>query len=295
MKNATIKKVILLLSCVLCLMFTGLFLANGKTVSNTANADAVSFTMDGGASLRLQNVTEAKYNGMRFSANVSKATYDSWEGAKYYMIIMPKSYEAHGTIDSEDSYVWDYADVGSSEAPFILTYDNPKVEGKWRVLYNKCNPVPLDSAGNVTDNPSAVASYELRATVVGMRAQNNATKYTAICVAQKADGSRVFATRAGATKRYRSILDVSIRAMEKVYTNPESDQYKMLKAYEDNYIEWYEEKYEEAPTYSYTVKTYYGGVEKNSYTVSGKDLHSTVDITPTNYTGQNVDLVYVDD
>ena len=295
MRKNIATKWILLFACILCFMLAGLFIVNGKANVDKVNADGFSefdedisetnwddyenFIMNDGASIRLQSQTDAFYNGMRFSAKIKKFAFDYLTGASYYMVIMPKSYASLGyALNVESSYVWDNDNVASYPGLFILGHDTPAVAGKARVLYYSCTPVPIDADGNVTNEIEETVSYELRASVIDMKVQNSATKYVAQAFAVKPNGDKVFATPASENGRYRSILDVSIRARD---DGRFSDYNEILEKYESDYVEWYEKGHGGVePTYSYGVDYYLDYEYVKTVNVSGNELNSEVSNTP---------------
>ena len=293
-----------LLSCVLCLMFTGFLLVNAKP--STANADDAAFYMEDGASMRLQNTEDNKYNGVTFSAIIDAGTYEAC-GGECYMIIMTKDYATRGVdITSAASYVWEYDGAaavttapGYSSAKFLLGYDKNPVSGKVRVLHIKCSAVPLASEDPLDfADPEDAVYYQLRASVVNLNAKNLATQYIGQCYCVNGE-DKVFATQASESGRYRSPLDVSLRAKHSGNYAAYADRFA---EFETEYTKAYKKEHgeESTPTYSYKIKYYYNSFSSTPVeeTVSGQALDATISIDTSDNkasaTGQDADTIYTD-
>lgn len=209
---------------------------------------------------------EGDPKGMRFVAVLGDDDYSRLQNAGYDKIeygyfIMPAYYETKiGTINEENTfgasakYTWDGKAGG---------------QGQYKVLH-KSGIVPvLDENGDLSQG-----DYLVKGSVVDMRPQNLATKYTARMYIKATKGSAVEYKFAVAPTFNSSMIDVAIRAMD----NGETDA--SLQGYVDSYKKWYAEKNGGAkPTYSYTVNYVKGNEIVKTITVENVEINTDVNYT----------------
>lgn len=255
--NLRNKLVVILSALMMLSAIFGLLGVNNAKADGNIDTVVTSFTMEGGQSVRLAQ-KEGDPKGMRFIAHLSADSYEAlnatYDSVEYGYFIMPKYYKDKiGDISKETTFDG-------------TTYGWEGKAGTYTIIHNV-------GAAPVLDEKSG--DYLVRGSVVGMKPENLAIKYTGKMYIKATKGESVEYKFADALENSYSMIDVAIMAMD---IGVEDDS---LQAYIDDYKAWYLAQKGVEPTYSYAVNYVAGSEVVKTDVVEGNAINTNVSITAT--------------
>ncbi len=190
MKKNKIKKSLVLASCLCAFALTGGLIA-GATGSADAEVSTETFSMVEGASIRVSTDQTNPQNGIRFTAEISKAEFDSWKEGKTVeagTFVMPYSYWANGAIN-------EYNCFDPDEAKYWWEGNGTEKGDKKTIIHI---PASVTSEAKVSRTGSGEMVYQVNGSVVNIKDANLARKYIGVSYL-KVDDEYYFAETTPAT------------------------------------------------------------------------------------------------
>ncbi len=337
MKTITFKKSLVAICVLLMACVIGFFAIT--FTSKSVSAETNSFKMVSGAAVRIipDNIS-GNGNSMKFKAQLSKeqlAKYsdtEKYSSATFGMIIMPKAYydavqtKFGGAKDINDVslYAFNEEELTSKSDAMFIAYqmtdnefnalpNNTNLDGtykKVRPLSLACKPVAIATNGehffSEIDENATIDHYEIWGSLGNIKDKNLVAKYVAQAYVQLVDAtteavSYEFA-EISATDRFRSPLDVSIRAVDSGDYKDDPD----VITYLNNFVTTYNNYYKgvnggtDNPVFEYTVEHWYEGAKIGTTTATAEiaaEVKAPADLTyvATNSEQSNVNYIYAND